>query len=120
MATNVGRGRRRHSAEFRARVIAACEGSGVSVASVALAHGLNANLLRKWIKAAKGAKPEATRLVVGKLERNLAVPFRIAPAEAEPEADIRLDIRRGGLAVQIAWPREEIEALGRLLEGLLR
>jgi transposase len=87
------------------------------VASVALAHGLNANLLHKWIKAAKG---EETRLAIVRPERNLAVPVRIAPVAAEPDKEIRLDIRRGGLAVQMAWPREEIEALGRLLEGLLR
>jgi len=41
--------KRRHSAEFKARVVEACEARGVSVAGVALAHGVNANLVRKWI-----------------------------------------------------------------------
>jgi transposase len=41
--------KRRHSEEFKARVIAACEARGASVAGVALAHGVNANLVRKWI-----------------------------------------------------------------------
>lgn len=41
--------KRRHSPEFRARVIAACEARGASVAGIALAHGVNANLVRKWI-----------------------------------------------------------------------
>ena len=41
--------KRRHSAEFKARVVAACQARGASVAGVALAHGVNANLVRKWI-----------------------------------------------------------------------
>jgi len=41
--------KRRHSPEFKARVIAACEARGASVAGIALAHGVNANLVRKWI-----------------------------------------------------------------------
>ena len=44
-----GRVKRRHSEEFKARVIAACEARGASVAGAALAHGVNANLVRKWI-----------------------------------------------------------------------
>ena len=41
--------RRSHSPEFKARVVNACEVRGASVAGVALAHGVNANLVRKWI-----------------------------------------------------------------------
>jgi transposase len=43
------RTKRRHSAEFKARVVEACEASGASIAGVALANGVNANLVRKWI-----------------------------------------------------------------------
>lgn len=41
--------KRRHSTEFKACVLAECEVRGASVAGVALAHGVNANLVRKWI-----------------------------------------------------------------------
>ena len=41
--------KRRHSTEFKARILAECEVRGASVAGVALAHGVNANLVRKWI-----------------------------------------------------------------------
>ena len=43
--------RRRHSEELTARVLAACLQSGLSVAKVAMSHGLNANLVRKWRRA---------------------------------------------------------------------
>ena len=47
------RRRQRYSEEFKAQVVAACQGIGVSVAAVALEHRLNANLLRRWIDQAK-------------------------------------------------------------------
>jgi transposase len=47
------RRRRRHSAEFKAAVIQECRKSGVSMAAVALAHGLNATMLRKWVVEAE-------------------------------------------------------------------
>ena len=45
--------RRRHSAEFKAEAVAACRQPGVSIASVALARGLNPNLLRRWMVEAE-------------------------------------------------------------------
>jgi transposase len=41
--------RRRHSAELKAKVLSACNEPGASIAAVALSHGLNANLVRKWL-----------------------------------------------------------------------
>jgi transposase len=47
----VGRnGRRRYEAASKERLVAACLEPGVSVSRLALEHGVNANLLRKWIK----------------------------------------------------------------------
>jgi len=47
------RRRRRHSDEFKARVVAACRRPGVSIAAVALDRRLNANLLRRWVVTAE-------------------------------------------------------------------
>jgi transposase len=41
--------RRVHGAEFKAQVLQECRQPGASVAAVALAHGLNVNLVRKWL-----------------------------------------------------------------------
>jgi transposase len=52
----VGRdGRRRYDPGSKARLVAACLEPGVSISGLALAHGINANLLRKWVKDAKGS-----------------------------------------------------------------
>ena len=40
--------RRVHSARLKTAVLAACNEPGASIAAVALANGLNANLVRKW------------------------------------------------------------------------
>ena len=45
----LGAGRRRYSDEFKRKVVAACFEPGVSTAALALANGLNANLLRRWV-----------------------------------------------------------------------
>ena len=50
------RRRRRHSAEFKSAVIQECMTPGVSIAAVALAHSLNANLARRWIFDASDAR----------------------------------------------------------------
>jgi transposase len=40
--------RRRHDVELKSKVLAECGMPGASVAQVAMAHGLNANLVHKW------------------------------------------------------------------------
>lgn len=86
--------RRRHSEELKAQVLAECAQPGASVAAVALAHGLNANVVHKWRRRgdAKISLPETT-----------FVPVTAAPAP-QPGAPIRIELRRGTTTVSIAWP----------------
>ena len=113
-----GRRRRRfHSALFKAQVVQACR-PGVSIAAVALAHGLNANLVRRWLKgcdigcagavALRTTQPPAAAFVPVQLETpNLAA------------ADIRLELRRGAATVIVSWPAQEAAACGRWLHEWL-
>ncbi|WP_372726478.1 transposase [Kerstersia gyiorum] len=51
-AEQIGAGprrRRRYTAEYKSDLAIQCLQSHVSIASIALAHGLNANLLRRWV-----------------------------------------------------------------------
>lgn len=43
--------KRRHSAPFKRKLVKLTEQAGASVAAIALAHGINANLLFKWRRA---------------------------------------------------------------------
>jgi hypothetical protein len=58
-----GRRRRRtHSAHFKAEAVGACQQAGVSIAAVALARGLNAAMLHRWVKQAeRSGRPIAIR-----------------------------------------------------------
>ncbi|NKQ69719.1 transposase [Rhizobium ruizarguesonis] len=54
----VGRdGRRRYDPTSRDELVAACLEPGVSVSRLAREHGVNANLVRKWIKKAMEERP---------------------------------------------------------------
>ena len=111
------RTRRRHDPEFKAQVIAACLHPGVSVAAIALANGLNTNMLRKWIKSHQeesgpgheDLKPDAVSSPM----------VQIAVAPSVPMEEIRVDVRRGGVTVQMAWPVDAVASLGPCLRELL-
>jgi transposase len=45
--------RRRYGAEVKAQVMAECDAPGASVAKVAMAHGINANIVHRWRKLAR-------------------------------------------------------------------
>ena len=55
-------GRRRYDPTSKERLVAACVEPGASVAKLALAHGVNANLLWKWIRQRVMAKQESFRI----------------------------------------------------------
>ena len=42
--------RRFYSPEFKAQVRQECHRSGASVAGVALSHGINANIVHRWLR----------------------------------------------------------------------
>jgi transposase len=46
----VRRTRREYSAELKTQVVQACRQPGASVASVAMAHGINANIVHRWLR----------------------------------------------------------------------
>jgi transposase len=118
------RTRRRHDPEFKAQVIEACQQPGVSVAGVALANGLNANYLRRWVKehreqTARG--PGKGALVVSRhVKPTTLVPVRIETPVTKESGEIRIDLRRGGAALQMAWPATHAALLGGVLKDLLR
>jgi transposase len=51
--------RRRHSAQFKAQVLAACAVPGASISAMALSFGINANLVHQW-RRGRGFKPART------------------------------------------------------------
>ncbi len=118
----VGAGRRRrrvHSAEFKAQVVAACSAPGVSVAAVAMANGVNANLARRWVVEAerRGDAVMAPRAASGAVA-NAFVPLQL-PVQA-PALDIRLELRRGTTTINVSWPCSAASQCAQWIREVLR
>jgi transposase len=101
---SAGRRRRRtHSAEFKAQVIAACISPGVSIAAVAMAHGVNSNLARRWVLEAERRGGGALATAASSAVPTAFVAVQLPPAETEP-ATIRIELRRGTTKINVSWP----------------
>ena len=118
------RTRRTHTPEFKTQVIEACLQPGVSVAGVALANGLNANYLRRWVKEhreqAAGSTGKGAVVVSHPVKPTTLVPVKIEAPVARETGEIRIDLRRGGAVVQMVWPATHAALLGGVLKDLLR
>ena len=121
-----GRRRRRsHSAKFKAEVIRACAEPGVSVAAVALGHGLNANLVRRWLNGRGVDRVSALSLKAAQpLQQSRAAAlatFLPVQLDQRPAAtDIRLELRRGSCVASVTWPVHDSAACGAWLREWLR
>ena len=122
ISNEAGTGRRRrreHSAEFKAQVVAACSAPGVSIAAVAMANGVNANLARRWVLNAErrsGAQLATTPSAVAPIS---FVPLGLPPATPAP-GDIRIELRRGATAIQVSWPCAAASECAAWMRELLR
>jgi transposase len=119
-----GRRRRRsHSAVFRAEAVGACQQPGVSLAAVALARGLNANLLRRWVSQAEHGKVPIAMQPRAEAGEGIADAERFLPVALVPkpsEGAIRIKIRRRGAVVSIEWPASAAHECALLLRELTR
>lgn len=133
--------RRVHGAEFKAQVLAECQQPGASVAAIALAHGLNANLLRKWLvgRGLKRAGLVAPRAMTPKATcaedkaspvlqfvpveitptRLAATATTATPEQAEPPAaEIHVELTRGATRLSVRWPSAQATACAAWLREL--
>lgn len=119
-----GRRRRVHSDEFKANVVASCMQPGISMAAVAMANGINSNLLRRWVRDAEqghfGPRRDA---LVTTAPRPAAptpsfVPVALPTKAASP--DIRIELRRGATAVNVTWPAAAAAECAAWMRELLR
>lgn len=111
---------RLHPVELRQQVLDECAQPGASVAKVALAHGLNANLVHLWRKQQRDQQrqegPPATAEAGAQF---IALPMPPQPvATAVP--DIRIELRRGATTVAITWPGQAARECAVWLQGWLR
>jgi transposase-like protein len=127
--TQAARTRRFHSTAFKAQAVAACSQPGVSLAAVALAYGINANLLRRWCVAQQRqqhpAEQRAVRevqLLPVRLAHEVSRTAPLAPVPASPSPAAAPVDERAGLILHCAGIQLQIHAQTdlALLERVLR
>jgi transposase len=144
--TSQSRRRRTHDAQFKAVVMTACREPGASVAAVAQAHGVNANLVRQWL-VGRGMKrcgleqPDAGNAssalsAAPVTDASPVMPFvpvqlpAPAPAAAQvgkaaqSDEAIHIELTRSGAKLTVRWPAAQASAcaswLGELAQVLSR
>jgi transposase len=118
--------RRVHSAELKAKILIECRRPGASITAVAVAHGLNPNVVHKWLagqglKRAGLATPEAARAAAALqfVPIELTRPARAVPPGAQPaQTDIRLDREHGALLLKLRCPASAGAFYATLLRSL--
>lgn len=129
------RGHRTYSKHFKAELVTACRAPGASIAGIASTHGMNANVLHRWLrehqltgchrvdgneKVALELPPEGTQAKPPEF-----IPVRLpSAAGAKPAAEvstsIKVEIRHGALQMNIAWPMSGASEFAQWASGLLR
>ena len=121
---SAGRRRRRnHSAEFKAQVVAACGQPGVSIAAIAMANGVNANLARRWVIASERGDRVQVAAVAAGVASPAFVPLQLPlqPTDSDPApAEIRIELRRGATAINVSWPCTAAAQCAAWMRELLR
>ncbi|WP_374496366.1 transposase [Zoogloea sp.] len=106
----------RRSPELKAAIVAECLVPGASVAAVALAHGVNANLVRKWIEKSRPSTQAEAEADVSWLA---VVPDTPPPATraSTPRGEIEIELPRACLVVR---GPVDLAVLERVLASLSR
>jgi transposase len=120
-----GRRRRRtHHPEFKADAVAACMQLGVSIAAVAQSRGVSANLLRRWVQAAESRTDQGVRAKPPRASLAHAAPAAFVPVQLPADVaagrDIRIELRRGAMAVSVSWPTDAAAQCAVWMRELLR
>ena len=93
---------------FKAQVVQECLQPGATVSSVAIRHGINANIIRKWLPLYRDQLPAALPAFV---------PVRATPKRpVEPAVIIELPL--GEQSITVKWPASDPEGCARFVRGL--
>lgn len=111
----VGR-RRRYGDELKAQVVAECSSPDASVDKVAMAHGINANVVHRWRQLAR----EAGRATVAKPSEFVPVAIAAPTLQVQGRHDFEVELRRGAVTMKVTWPRSAAADFAAWTRELLR
>ena len=113
-SSSTRRHRRHHSPEFKQGLVKLCQ-PGVSISAVALANGINANLLRRWINQYSNSLPSSLLMSPTKL-----VPVQVdMPPDTPADDVIEISIQKNDTRINIRWPGHQTHACTQWLGAWL-
>ena len=108
--------RRAYSKAFKTQVVQECSLPGNSVASVALRHGINTNVVHRWRRLA-AACPSSAETLPAFLPVMLESPTQSVVSN---QAEIRIEIPHRRTTVTLHWPAADAEGCARFMRELLQ
>ena len=107
----VRRTKRTYSADTKAELIAACLVPGASIAAIANAHDMNANVLHRWLKVQRQsalssnacAEVATLQAPAPQLPSFISLPLAMKPPEPVQRV-IQVEVRKGALMMTVTWP----------------
>ena len=109
--------RRRHAPQLKLQVLAECEQPGVSVASIALQHGINQNLIYTWRRNQKGDAQHAFVRLPTPLPA-LSGPTRTQ--ESVTPATLYVELPSPSGPIHVHWPLADAALSVDWLRALMR
>ncbi|NBB11048.1 transposase [Pseudomonas sp. SLFW] len=94
---------------FKAQVVQECLQPGATVSSVAISHGINANVIRKWMPLYQG-QPATTSLPA-------LVPLKAAP-KRPAEASVIIELPVAGQLITVKWPASDPEGCAQFIRAV--
>ena len=91
------------------RTVTECLQPGATVSSVAISHGINANVIRKWMPLYRD-QPAATSLPA-------FVPLKAAP-KRPAEASVIIELPVAGQLITVKWPASGPEGCAQVIRAV--
>lgn len=105
------RQRSSYTKPFKASVVQECLQPGASISSVAISHGINVNVIRKWMPLYRD-QPAAASLPA-------FVPLKAAP-KRPAEAPVIIELPMAGKMITVKWPTSDPEGCAQFVRAVTR
>ena len=92
--------RRFYSPELKLQVVSACAQPGASIAGVAMQHGINANIVHRWLREhSRGALVNRQQTFVP-----VTLNSDSEPTTVQPSTDIRVEVKCANTSIVVHRP----------------
>jgi transposase len=113
--------RRTYPRQFKREVVAQCLAPGASVSAIALSHGINANVIRKWLPQRDSRVATATAAMLPVTIDSAPAPAHRRRAPAAPamaRAPIELNLAGAIVRLPPGFDAQELHSIVQILAAL--